>query len=247
MIGQTISHYKIVEKLGEGGMGVVYRADDTKLNRTVALKFLSSQALSNPEAKSRFITEARAAAALDHPNICSVHGIEDVDGRMFIAMQYVDGESLNEKTGRGPLRLPQALSLGIDIARGLQEAHENGIVHRDIKSANVMITGKGQAKITDFGLAKLIGSTGITKTGTILGTAAYMSPEQLTGETADHRSDIWSLGVILYEMLTGRLPFGGDHEQAVAYQIMHEEPEPVTALRTGVPMGAGADCKQMPL
>lgn len=237
MIGQTISHYRILEKLGEGGMGVVYRAEDTKLNRAVALKFLSSHSLGTPEAKARFATEARAAAALDHPNICAVHEIDEVDGHMFIAMTYVDGESLKEKIERGPIKLQEMLALGIDIARGLQEAHEKNIVHRDIKSANVMVTGKGQAKITDFGLAKLAGSTRVTKTGTTLGTAAYMSPEQVAGETADRRSDIWSLGVILYEMLTGRLPFGGDHAQAVAYQILHEGAEPITALRTGVPMG----------
>jgi Tol biopolymer transport system component/predicted Ser/Thr protein kinase len=236
IVGQTISHYKILEKLGEGGMGVVYKVEDTKLNRTVALKFLSSQTLNAPEAKTRFIAEARAASAFDHPNICSVYEIDEVDDHMFIAMQYVDGESLNEKIARGPLRLQEILNLGMDIARGLQEAHEKNIVHRDIKSANVMVTGKGQGKITDFGLAKLVGGTRVTKTGTMLGTAAYMSPEQVAGETVDHRSDIWSLGVILYEMITGRLPFGGDYEQAVAYQIVNEEAEPITAIRTGVSM-----------
>jgi len=237
MIGQTISHYRILEKLGEGGMGVVYKAEDTKLNRHVALKFLSSQFLGTPEAKARFATEARAAAALDHPNICAVHEIDEVDGHMFITMTYVDGESLREKIERGPIKLQELLAWGIDIARGLQEAHEKNIVHRDIKSANVMVTGKGQAKITDFGLARLADSTQVTKTGTTLGTAAYMSPEQVAGERVDRRSDIWSLGVILYEMLAGRLPFRGDHEQAVAYQILHEEADPITALRTGVPMG----------
>jgi Tol biopolymer transport system component len=217
-------------------MGVVYKAEDKKLNRTVALKFLSSQILNSAEAKTRFIAEARAASALDHPNICSVYEIDEADGHMFIAMQYVDGEGLNEKIARGPLKYQEILDLGMSIAQGLQEAHEKNIVHRDIKSANVMITGKGQGKITDFGLAKLVGDTRVTKTGTMLGTAAYMSPEQLTGEDVDHRSDIWSLGVILYEMTTGRLPFAGDYEQATAYQIMNEEAEPVTAIRTGVPM-----------
>jgi Tol biopolymer transport system component len=217
-------------------MGVVYKAEDTKLNRTVALKFLSSQILNAPEAKTRFVAEARAASALDHPNICSVYEIDETDGHMFIAMQYVDGEGLNEKISGGPLKLQEIISLGMNIAQGLQEAHEKNIVHRDIKSANVMITGKGQGKITDFGLAKLVGDTRVTKTGTMLGTAAYMSPEQLVGEEVDHRSDIWSLGVILYEMITGRLPFKGDYEQAVAYQIINEEPEPITAVRAGVPM-----------
>jgi serine/threonine protein kinase len=236
MIGETISHYKITAKLGEGGMGEVYLAEDTKLKRQVALKFLSPQALDTPEAKTRFVHEARAAALLEHPNICAVHEIDETDGHTFIAMAYVDGQSLKDKIETGPLTLDEALSLAIDIAKGLQEAHEKNIVHRDIKSANVMISRKGHGKITDFGLAKLAGGTRVTKTGTMLGTAAYMSPEQVSGETADHRSDIWSLGVILYEMLTGRLPFGGDQAQAVAYQIIHEDAEPITAVRTGVPM-----------
>ena len=190
MIGQTISHYKILEKLGEGGMGVVYKAEDTKLKRTVALKFLSSQSLSTRDEKTRFVHEAQAAAALDHPNICTVHEIDEADGHTFIAMAYVDGQSLSEKTESGPLKLKEALGLATDIARGLQEAHENNIVHRDIKSANVMVTKKGQAKITDFGLAKLAGRTKVTKTGTTVGTLAYMSPEQALGKDVDHRSDI---------------------------------------------------------
>ena len=236
MIGKTISHYKILDKLGEGGMGVVYKAEDTKLKRTVALKFLASQSLGTPEEKTRFVHEAQSAAALDHPNICTVYEIDEADGHTFIAMAYVDGESLREKTESGPLKLEEALSLATDIARGLQEAHEKAIVHRDIKSANIMVTKNGHAKITDFGLAKLAGSTRVTKTGTTVGTAAYMSPEQALGEGVDHRSDIWSLGVVLYEMLTGQLPFRGDHEQAVTYQIVHEDAEPITAVRTGVPM-----------
>jgi len=236
MIGKTVSHYKILEQLGEGGMGVVYKALDTKLKRTVALKFLSSQSLGTQDEKTRFVHEAQAAASLDHPNICAVYEIDEVEGQTFIAMAYVDGLSLREKTQLGPLKLEEALNVAIDIAQGLQEAHEKDIVHRDIKSANVMVTKKGQAKITDFGLAKLAGSTRVTKTGTSVGTAAYMSPEQALGESVDQRSDIWSLGVVLYEMLTGRLPFSGDHEQAVTYQIVHEDAEPVTALRTGIPM-----------
>jgi serine/threonine-protein kinase len=236
MIGQTISHYKILEKLGEGGMGVVYKAEDTKLKRTVALKFLPSQSLGTPDEKTRFVHEAQAAAALDHPNICTVYEIDESDGHTFIAMAYVAGQSLREKAASGPLKLDDVLTLATDIAQGLQEAHEKGIVHRDIKSANVMVTKKGQAKITDFGLAKLAGSTRVTKTGTTVGTLSYMSPEQALGEGVDHRTDIWSLGVVLYEMLTGRLPFSGDHEQAVTYQIVHEDPEPITAIRTGVPM-----------
>jgi len=199
MIGQTISHYKILEKLGEGGMGVVYKAVDTKLDRPVALKFLSSQSLGTQDEKTRFVHEAQAAAALDHSNICTVHEIDEADGHTFIAMAYVDGQSLREKTGSGPLKLDEALSLATDIARGLQEAHEKDIVHRDIKSANVMVTKKGHAKITDFGLAKLAGGTRVTQTGTSVGTVAYMSPEQARGEEVDQRSDIWSLGVVLYE------------------------------------------------
>ncbi len=236
MIGQSISHYKILEKLGEGGMGVVYKAEDTKLKRTVALKFLASQSLGTPEEKTRFVHEAQAAAALDHPNICTVYEIDEAQGHTFIVMAYVDGQSLRERTESGPLKLEEALGLAIDIARGLQEAHEKDIVHRDIKSANVMVTKKGQGKITDFGLAKLAGRTKVTKTGTSVGTTAYMSPEQARGEDVDQRTDIWSLGVVVYEMLTGRLPFRGDHEQAVTYQIVHEDAEPITALRTGIPM-----------
>ena len=236
MIGKTISHYKVLEKLGEGGMGVVYKAEDTKLKRIVALKFLSSQSLGTPGEKTRFVHEAQAAAALDHPNICTVYEIDEADGHTFITMAYIDGLSLREKTRSGPLRLEEALSFATDIARGLQEAHEKNIVHRDIKSANVMVTTKGQAKITDFGLAKLGDSTRVTKTGTTVGTVAYMSPEQARGEDVDRRSDIWALGVVLYEMLTGRLPFESDHAQALTYQILHEDPDPITAIRTGIPM-----------
>jgi serine/threonine-protein kinase len=236
MIGQTISHYKIVGKLGEGGMGVVYKAEDTKLKRTVALKFLSAQSLGTPQEKTRFVHEAQAAAALDHPNVCTVHEIDEADGRTFIAMAYIEGQSLRERIATGPLNLETALGVAIDVARGLQEAHEKGVVHRDIKSGNILVTTKGQAKVTDFGLARLSGSTKVTKTGTTVGTVAYMSPEQLRGETVDHRSDIWSLGVVLYEMLTGRLPFRGEHEQAVNYQIVNESPQPITAVRTGVPL-----------
>ena len=217
-------------------MGVVYKAEDTKLKRIVALKFLSSQSLGTPDETTRFVHEAQAAAALDHPNICTVYEIDEADGHTFITMAYVEGQSLREKTESGPLKLEEALSLATDIARGLQEAHEKNIVHRDIKSANVMVTKKGQAKITDFGLAKLADSTRVTKTGTSVGTAAYMSPEQARGEDVDQRSDIWSLGVVIYEMLTGRLPFRGDRHEAVAYQIVHEDPEPIAALRSDVSM-----------
>jgi len=235
MINQTISHYKILAKLGEGGMGVVYKAEDTRLKRIVALKFLSAIALGGEE-KSRFLREAQAAAALNHPNICTIYAIDEVDGQMFIAMEYIEGQSLREKIEAGPLKIDEAIKFAIQIAEGLQAAHEKGITHRDIKPANVMITPKGQAKIMDFGLAKLAGRTVVTKEGTTLGTVAYMSPEQARGEEVDRRTDIWAFGVLLYEIITGQLPFKGLYEQAVVYLILNEEPEPLTALRTGVPM-----------
>ena len=236
MIGQTISHYRIIEKLGEGGMGVVYKAEDTKLKRTVALKFLTTQAVGSEEEKIRFIHEAQAAAALSHSNICTVYEIDESEGQSFIAMEYIEGQSLKEKIETGPLKLDEATDIAMQVSEGLQRAHEEGVVHRDIKSGNVMVTEGGQVKIMDFGLAKLTGQTKLTKTGTTVGTVAYMSPEQARGETIDHRTDIWSLGVVLYEMVTGQLPFKGEYEQAVVYSIMNEEPEPMTALRTGVPM-----------
>ncbi|MCG3118978.1 MAG: Serine/threonine-protein kinase PknD [bacterium] len=236
MIGKTISHYRILEKLGEGGMGVVYKAEDTKLKRIVALKFLSITTFSG-EDKTRFLREAQAAAALNHPNICTIHAIDEVDGQMFIAMEYLEGQNLREKIEAGPLKIAEAIKLATQIAEGLQAAHEKGITHRDIKSANIMITEKGQAKIMDFGLAKLAhGGTLLTKEGMTLGTAAYMSPEQTRGEVVDQRTDIWSLGVVLYEMISGQLPFRGEYEQAIMYAIVHEDPQPLTALRTGVPL-----------
>ena len=217
MIGKTISHYKISDKLGEGGMGVVYKAEDTRLNRIVALKFLPDQALGGEEEKARFVREAQAAAALDHSNICTTYEIDESEGRAFIAMAFVDGQSLEEKVSSGPLGPKEAVDIAVQVAEGLQEAHENGIVHRDIKSANIMVGKKGQAKIMDFGLAKLIGYTKLTKTATIMGTVAYMSPEQALGEVVDHRTDIWSLGVVLYESLTGRLPFMAENDAALLH------------------------------
>ncbi len=236
MIGKNVSHYRILEKLGEGGMGVVYRAEDTKLQRTVVLKFLSPTALGTEEEKARFINEARAAAALNHQNICTVHEIDEAEGQPFIAMEFIDGRSLKEIVKTGPLKLDEAVDIALQVAQGLQEAHEKGIVHRDVKSANIMVTGRGQAKIMDFGLAKSPGGTRLTREGTTLGTVAYMSPEQARGEAVDHRTDIWSFGVVLYETIAGRLPFQGDYDQAVVYSILNEHPEPLTALRTGVPM-----------
>ncbi len=236
MIGQTIAHYKILAKLGEGGMGVVYKAEDTKLKRLVALKFLPSSIMASEAEKTRFVHEAQAAAALNHPNICTIYEIDEAEGHLFIAMEFIEGHSLKEKIAAGPLKLDAALNIAMQVAEGLQAAHEKGITHRDIKPANIMITTKGQAKIMDFGLAKQAGRTVVTKEGMTLGTAAYMSPEQAGGEEVDRRTDIWALGVVLYEMITGQMPFKGVYEQAVVYSILSENPEPITGLRTGVPM-----------
>ncbi len=235
MIGKTVSHYKILEKLGEGGMGVVYKAEDTKLKRDVALKFLPANALQGGAEKDRFLREAHAAAALNHANIAHIYAVDEVDDQAFIAMEYIEGQSLSEMVA-SPLPLDKAIDYATQIAAGLQVAHEKGVVHRDIKSANIMVTGKCVVKIMDFGLAKLADRSMMTQEGTTLGTAAYMSPEQSRGEKVDHRSDIWSLGVILYEMISGQLPFKGEYESAVIYSIQNEDPEPLTALRSGVPI-----------
>jgi len=236
MIGQTISHYKVLSKLGEGGMGVVYKAEDLKLHRFVALKFLHPDLTRDDEAKARFIHEAEAAATLNHPHICTIYEIDEHDGQSFIAMEFIEGEGLKDRIQKGPLPIDDLLSLTIQIGEGLHEAHEKGIVHRDIKPGNIMLTSRGQAKILDFGLARLGTHTKITKTDTTLGTAAYMSPEQASGKDVDRRSDIWSLGVVLYEMIVGERPFQGQYEPAVVYSILHDEPEPVTARRSQVPM-----------
>jgi serine/threonine protein kinase/tetratricopeptide (TPR) repeat protein len=229
--------YRIVEKLGEGGMGVVYRAEDTRLQRSVALKFLSPHLTREKEARERFVQEARAASGLDHANICTIHEIgETPEGWLFIVMPYYQGETLRDRIKRGPLKLEDALDIARQLAEGLARAHGKGIVHRDVKSANVIITNEDVVKIVDFGLAKLMGGTQITKAGTTLGTAAYMSPEQAKGDTVDHRTDIWSLGVVLYEMMTGQLPFRGEREQSVVYSILNEEPVPVSSLLPDIPV-----------
>ena len=236
MVGQTISHYKITEKLGEGGMGVVYKAEDTKLRRVVALKFLRAELIEDPEHRERFLREAQAAAALDHPNICTIHEIDDDAGRTFLAMAFIEGLTVKDKIAQRPLKLDQALDIAVQTVQGLQAAHEKGIVHRDIKGANIMVTPPGQVKIMDFGLAQLAERSKLTETTTILGTPSYMSPEQARGEKTDRRTDLWSLGVVLYEMIAGRLPFVGERQEAVLYGISSEEPEPVTAQRAGLPL-----------
>jgi serine/threonine protein kinase/Tfp pilus assembly protein PilF len=230
MIGKTISHYKILEKIGEGGMGVVYKAKDTKLNRNVALKFLPSHAMQLPEFKKRFIQEAQAVAALDHPNICVVHEIHEGQDHTFIAMAYIKGLSLKERIAAGPLSQNDAMDIAGQVAQGLEEAHEKGIVHRDIKPANIMITDKGQAKIMDFGVAKFSMEVDVTQTVGIIGTLAYMSPEQASGDVVDTRTDIWSLGVCFYEMLAGKHPFASDTQQAMISGILNKDPESVTAF-----------------
>jgi serine/threonine protein kinase/tetratricopeptide (TPR) repeat protein len=236
VIGQTISHYKILEHVGGGGMGVVYKAEDTRLKRAVALKFLPPALTADPEARERLTHEAQAASALQHTNICVVYDVDETaDGQMFISMEYLEGETLKKKIERGPLELDQALRYAIQIAHGLIDAHAHGIIHRDIKPANMMVTSHDVAKIVDFGLARLSGRTMLTKTGSTIGTAAYMSPEQARGETADHRTDIWAMGVVLYEMLTGRHPFAGEYEEAVTYRILNEDPEFVTKIRPELP------------
>ncbi|NIM20070.1 MAG: protein kinase [Candidatus Latescibacteria bacterium] len=235
MIGKIISHYKILEKPGGGGMGVVYKAEDTKLKRTVALKFLSSHAVGTEEDKIRFIHEAQAAAALNHPYICTVHEIDEYKDQSFIAMECVEGKSLKAKIKSGPLQLDEAIEITVQIAEGLQEAHSKGIIHRDIKSANIMLTAAGRVKVMDFGLAKSSGRTQLTQSGTTIGTVAYMSPEQGRGDAVDHRTDIWSLGIVLYEMITGELHFKADYEQATIYRIINGKPPSIKSRRSDVP------------
>ena len=236
MIGQTISHYKILDKLGEGGMGVVYKAEDTKLKRTVALKFLPPHLSASEQDKARFVQEAQAASALNHPNVCTIHDIQEHDSQMFIVMEFVDGQILREK--KGTMSFKQAIEVGIQIADGLAAAHEKGIVHRDIKPENIMIRKDGIAQIMDFGLAKLRASgskiSRLTKEGSTVGTAGYMSPEQVQGQETDHRSDIFSFGVLLYELLTGQLPFKGVHETALAYEIVNVDAAPMSSVKPDV-------------
>ncbi|HEX9656570.1 MAG TPA: protein kinase [Bacteroidota bacterium] len=230
MVGKTVSHYRILEEVGRGGMGVVYKAEDTKLDRTVALKFLPEHLNASAEDKARFTQEGKAASALNHPNVCTIHDIQELDGRMFIVMEYVDGQTLRERIGN--ITFKQAIEIGIQLADGLAAAHEKGIVHRDIKPENIMVRKDGIAVIMDFGLAKLRGNVSrLTKEGSTIGTAGYMSPEQVQGQEADHRSDIFSMGAVLYEVLTGQLPFKGIHETALAYEIVNVDAAPMSAVK----------------
>jgi TolB-like protein/Tfp pilus assembly protein PilF len=217
-------------------MGVVYKAQDTKLKRGVALKFLPQELTHISELKERFMREAQAAAALDHPNICTVYEFDETEEKTFISMAYIEGQSLKKKIESGPFELDEALRIAIQTAEGLQEAHNKGVVHRDIKSANIMVDERNQAKIMDFGLARISGTTLVTQEGMMMGTIAYMSPEQARGEVVDFRTDIWSFGVVLYEMFCGQLPFKGEHDQAVVYSILNEKPKSITDLRSEIPM-----------
>jgi len=236
MIGQTLSHYKVLEELGSGGMGLVYKAEDTKLNRYVALKFLPKELKFDKEAKLRFIREAQAASALEHPNICNIHEIEETsEGQLYIVMACYEGQTLKQKINRSPLTSTEAINISIQIVEGLVRAHEEGIIHRDIKPANIIVTDRDEVKILDFGLAKLVGQTQITKDLSTLGTVAYMSPEQIQGEKVDYSTDIWSFGVMLYEMITGQLPFQGEYEQAIIYSIINKSPQPVAELNPAIP------------
>jgi Tol biopolymer transport system component/predicted Ser/Thr protein kinase len=233
MIGSSISHYKILEKLGEGGMGVVYKAEDTNLERVVALKFMPHHIIPDEAEEARFLQEAKAASSLNHPNVCTIYGIEKHEGNRFIAMEYIDGTTLRHKMPIAALN--EAIRYGIQIGDALHEAHSRGIVHRDIKADNIMINARDQVKVMDFGLAKLKGTLRVTKATSTVGTLAYMSPEQIQGGEVDARSDIFSYGVLLYEMITGRLPYRSEHEAALMYSIINEEPDPVEKYRTDLP------------
>ncbi len=227
MVGATIGQYRILQKLGEGGMGVVYKAEDTNLDRVVALKFLPEKLTATEEDQARFVQEAKAAATLNHPNVCTIHDIKEQEGRRFIVMEYVEGTTMRARVLGSGIGVREAVDFAVQIAEALQEAHGRGIVHRDIKSENIMINTRSQVKVMDFGLAKLRGSMRLTKSSSTIGTLGYMAPEQIQGEQVDARSDVFSFGVVLYEMLTGRMPFRGEHDAAMMYSILNEEPEPL--------------------
>jgi len=238
-LGESISHYAILERLGEGGMGVVYKAEDTKLKRTVALKFLRSGAFGSDAERARFVREAQAAAALDHPHICPVYEIDEHEGQAFIAMAFCPGRTLRDRVREGPLPVREALDIAAQIAEGLDEAHSKGIIHRDIKSANIILSDKGQVRIMDFGIARLVQGPETTWSGTVSGTAAYMAPEQAIGGPVDAHADLWALGVIIYEMLAGELPFKGGTDAGVVHSVLYERPRPLREVRPDCPSAVG--------
>jgi eukaryotic-like serine/threonine-protein kinase len=231
MVGETVSHYRIIEEIGAGGMGVVYKAEDLRLGRLVALKFLPPQLVRDADAKRRFIQEARTASAIDHVNVCTIHDIEETtDGRVFLSMAYCDGETLKKRLERGPLAATEAVRVALQVARGLARAHQVGIVHRDVKPGNIMVTAEGEAKLLDFGIAKSTSVGDLTRTGTTLGTIAYMAPEHVRGGAADERSDVWALGVVLYEMLAGCRPFSGADDYELLQAIVDRPQSPLTGV-----------------
>ena len=233
--GTMVSHYRIIEKIGAGGMGEVYLAEDTELNRKVALKFLPLHLCQDADCRARFKREAQAAAKLDHPNIVSVFEVGEFQGRPFFSMQHVEGQTLKEVLTGKALSLDRILEIGIQVCEGLNAAHDKGITHRDIKPSNILIDSHGRARIVDFGLASVIGSDHLTKTGSTLGTIGYMSPEQVRGENVDHRTDLFSFGVVLYEMITGHAPFKADSEAATLLAISNTKPELLARFRREVP------------
>ncbi|MEW5876062.1 MAG: serine/threonine-protein kinase, partial [Candidatus Zixiibacteriota bacterium] len=240
MIGQSIGHYKIISKLGSGGMGEVYLAEDTTLDRKVALKFLPEALSQNPEARERLLREAKAASKLNHSNIVTVHAVGRDADRDFIAMEYVDGRPLDEYLGEKKRSTDELLRIAVQMARALEHAHAAGIIHRDLKPANIFIDREDRVRILDFGLASLPGARKLTQTGSTVGTIAYMAPEQVQGREADERSDLFSFGILLYEMLAGRPPFGGDHHAAIMYSILNDTPAPLSPIRPDIHPGIEA-------